>query len=185
MVGLLLTNGSASGIVGALLANGFSRRFGTVRELLLLQAATAPFALLVPLTTVGPELLLFATGGFFVGIGISVANIVVGSVRQTYCPPHLLGRVVATTMMINHSTIPVGSLLGGVLGDAIGYRPAMWITTGLVAPCRLILAMSPPMSPMRRERDFPRTYVPERICGTSLTNTSPSLPAKWAGSSGE
>ncbi|MFE2834795.1 MFS transporter [Streptomyces mirabilis] len=180
-VGLLLTSGSAGGIVGALLANGFSRRFGTARGLLLRQAATAPFALLMPLTTAGPELLLFATGGFFVGIGISVANIVVGSFRQTYCPPHLLGRVVATTMMINHSTIPVGSLLGGVLGDAVGYRPAMWIMTGLVAPCWLILAMSP----MRRERDLPRTYEPERICGTSLTNTSPSLSAKWAGSSGE
>ncbi|MFD7483583.1 MFS transporter [Streptomyces mirabilis] len=124
-VGVLLTSGSAGGIVGALLANGFSRRFGTARGLLLLQAATAPFALLMPLTTAGPELLLFATGGFFVGIGISVANIVVGSFRQTYCPPHLLGRVVATTMMINHSTIPVGSLLGGVLGDVVGYRPAM------------------------------------------------------------
>ncbi|MER5927086.1 MFS transporter [Streptomyces mirabilis] len=180
-VGLLLTSGSAGGIVGALLANGFSRRFGTARGLLLLQAATPPFALLMPLTTAGPELLLFATGGFFVGIGISVANIVVGSFRQTYCPPHLLGRVVATTMMINHSTVPVGSLLGGVLGDAVGYRPAMWIMTGLVAPCWLILAMSP----MRRERDLPRTYEPERICGTSLTNTSPSLSAKWAGSSGE
>ncbi|MFG2255519.1 MFS transporter [Streptomyces mirabilis] len=180
-VGLLLTSGSAGGIAGALLANGFSWRFGTARGLLLLQAATAPFALLMPLTTAGPELLLFATGGFFVGIGISVANIVVGSFRQTYCPPHLLGRVVATTMMINHSTVPVGSLLGGVLGDAVGYRPAMWIMTGLVAPCWLILAMSP----MRRERDLPRTYEPERICGTSLTNTSPSLPAKWAGSNGE
>lgn len=180
-VGLLLTSGSAGGIAGALLANGFSRRFGTARGLLLLQAATAPFALLMPLTTAGPELLLFATGGFFVGIGISVANIVVGSFRQTYCPPHLRGRVVATTMMINHSTIPVGSLLGGVLGDAVGYRPAMWIMTGLVAPYWLILAMSP----MRRERDLPRTYEPERICGTSLTNTSPSLSAKWAGSSGE
>ncbi|MFF2467296.1 MFS transporter [Streptomyces mirabilis] len=180
-VALLLTSGSAGGIAGALLANGFSRRFGTARGLLLLQAATAPFALLMPLTTAGPELLLFATGGFFVGIGISVANIVVGSFRQTYCPPHLLGRVVATTMMINHSTIPVGSLLGGVLGDVVGYRPAMWIMTGLVAPCRLILAMSP----MRRERDLPRTYEPERICGTSLTKTSPSLSAKWAGSSGE
>lgn len=123
MVGLLLTSGSAGGIAGALLADKFSRRFGTARGLLLLQVATAPFALLMPMTTAGPGLLLFATGGFFVGIGISVANIVVGSFRQTYCPPHLLGRVVATTMMINHSTIPVGSLLGGVLGDAVGYRP--------------------------------------------------------------
>jgi MFS family permease len=157
LVGMLLTSGSVGGIVGALMASRFSRRFGSARGLLLLQAVTAPFALLMPMTTAGPGLLLFAVGGFLVGIGISVANIVVGSFRQTYCPPHMLGRVVATAMMINHSTIPVGSLLGGVLGDTVGYRPAMWIMTGLVAPCWLILVMSP----MRRERDLPGTYERE------------------------
>jgi predicted MFS family arabinose efflux permease len=158
LVGMLLTSGGVGGIVGALMASRFSRRFGSARGLLLLQAVTAPFALLMPMTTAGPGLLLFAMGGFLVGIGISVANIVVGSFRQTYCPPHMLGRVVATAMMINHSTIPVGSLLGGVLGDTVGYRPAMWIMTGLVAPCWLILVMSP----MRRERDLPGTYELEQ-----------------------
>lgn len=66
----------------------------------------------------------------------------------------MLGRVVATATVINHSTIPLGSLIGGVLGDAVGYRSAMWITTGVVAPSWLILAMSP----MRRARDLPQTH---------------------------
>ncbi|WP_308401966.1 MFS transporter [Streptomyces shenzhenensis] len=157
MVGLLLTSGSTGGIVGAAVATRVSRRFGTARGLLLLQVATAPFALLLPMTTAGPGLLLFAVGAFVVGIGISVANVVVGSFRQAYCPPHMLGRVVATAMMINHSTIPLGSLLGGMLGDVVGYRPAMWITTGVVAPSWLVLATSP----MRRERDLPQTYEPQ------------------------
>lgn len=151
MVGLLLAGGGAGGIVGALLATRAGRRFGTARGLLLLQATTAPFALLLPLTTAGPGLLLFALGALLVGVGVSVANVVVGSFRQAYCPPHLLGRVVATTMVINHSTIPLGSLLGGLLGDALGYRQTMWIMTGVVAACWLILALSP----IRRERDLP------------------------------
>ncbi|PWI04678.1 MFS transporter [Streptomyces sp. NWU339] len=159
MVGLLLASGSTGGIVGALVATGFSRRFGTARGLLLLQVATAPFALLLPMTTAGPGLLLFAMGAFFVGIGVSVANVVVGSFRQTYCPPRMLGRVVATAMVINHSTIPVGSLLGGVLGDAVGYRPAMWLMTSVVAACWLVLVMSP----MRRERDLPQTYEQKQV----------------------
>ncbi|WP_436801145.1 MFS transporter [Streptomyces coeruleorubidus] len=157
-IGLLLTSGSTGGIVGALVAGRVSRRFGTARGLLLLQAATAPFALLLPMTTAGPGLLLFVTGAFLVGIGVSVANIVVGSFRQTYCPPHMLGRVVATAMVINHSTIPLGSLLGGVLGDAVGYRTAMGIMTGVVALSWLVLGMSP----MRRERDLPQTHEPEQ-----------------------
>ncbi|MFE2521914.1 MFS transporter [Streptomyces mirabilis] len=158
MVGLLLTSGSTGGIVGAMVATRVSRRFGTARGLLLVQVATAPFVLLLPMTTAGPGLLLFAMGAFLVGIGVSVANIVVGSFRQTYCPPHMLGRVVATAMMINHSTIPIGSLLGGMLGDAVGYRPAMWITTGIVAPSWLILAMSP----VRGERDLPQAHEPQQ-----------------------
>ncbi|MEK8174548.1 MFS transporter [Streptomyces sp. M19] len=108
-VGLLLASGSAGGIVGALVVTRVSRRLGTARGLLLLQVATAPCALLLPMTTAGPGLLLFAMGAFLVGIGISVANIVVGGFRQTYCPSHMLGRVVATTMMVNHSTILIGS----------------------------------------------------------------------------
>ena len=158
MVGLLLTSGSAGGIVGALVATRLSRRFGTARGLLLLQLTTSPFVLLLPMTTPGPGLLLFATGAFLTGVGVSVANIVVGTFRQTYSPPHMLGRVVATAMMINHSTIPLGSLIGGVLGDAVGYRPAMWIMTGLVAPSWLILAMSP----MRRTGDLPQARKPEQ-----------------------
>ncbi|MFF8937895.1 MFS transporter [Streptomyces paradoxus] len=158
MVGLLLTSGSAGGIVGALVATRLSRRFGTARGLLLLQLTTSPFVLLLPMTTAGPGLLLFATGAFLTGVGVSMANIVVGTFRQTYSPPHMLGRVVATAMMINHSTIPLGSLIGGVLGDAVGYRPAMWIMTGLVAPSWLILALSP----VRRTRDLPRARKPEQ-----------------------
>nr|WP_268257033.1 MFS transporter [Streptomyces capitiformicae] len=158
-VGLLLASGSTGGILGALVATRVSRRFGTARGLLVLQAVTSPFALLMPMTKTGPGLLPFAMGALLVGIGISVANIVVGSFRQNYCPPHMLGRVVATAMVINHSTIPLGSLLGGVLGDAVGYRSAMWTMTGFVAPSWLILAMSP----MRRERDLPLTYEQEQV----------------------
>lgn len=157
LVGLLLMSGSVGGIAGAIVTTALTRRFGTARGLLFIQAVTTPFVLLLPLTTAGPGLLLFAVGAFLVGVGISVANVVVGSFRQTYCPPRMLGRVVATAMMINHSTIPLGSLIGGVLGDVLGHRPAMWIMTGLLAPCWLILAMSP----MRHERDLPLTHEPE------------------------
>lgn len=158
-VGLLLTCGSVGGLVGALVAGRVTRRFGTARGLLLMQAVTAPFALLMPMTSGGPGLLLFALGGLLVGVGVAVANIVVGSFRQIYCPRHMLGRVVATAMVINHSTIPLGAVLGGVLGDAVGYRPAMWIMTAVIAPCWLILAASP----IRRERDLPQTYTPEPV----------------------
>ncbi|UNO44332.1 MFS transporter [Streptomyces sp. MST-110588] len=107
--------------------------------------------------TVG--LLLFVTGALVVGTGVSVADVVVGTFRQTYCPPHMLGRVVATAMTANHSTIPLGSLLGGVLGDAVGCRRTMWIMTGVIALSWLVLAVGP----LRHERDLPRTRAPEQV----------------------
>ena len=158
-VGLLLTAGSAGGVAGALLAGPVTRRLGTGRGLVLLQAVAGPSALLMATATPGPGLVRFALGAFLVGTGITVANVVVAGFRQTYCPPHLLGRVVATAMMINYSTIPLGSVAGGALGDAVGYRPAMWIMTGLLAPCWLVLALSP----VGRARDLPDAREPAGI----------------------
>ncbi len=105
-VGMLLTSGSIGGIVGAVVAEAVGRRFGTGRGMLLMQLLTCPFALLMPLATEGAGLVLYAGGAFVIGVGITSCNVVLGSFRQTYCPPGLLGRVVATTMVLNHSTIP-------------------------------------------------------------------------------
>jgi Na+/melibiose symporter-like transporter len=167
-VGLVLMGGSLGGILGATLATAVGRRFGTARGMLGLQLLTAPCALLMPLTTPGLGLLFFVFGSFAVGVGIVACNVVLGSFRQVYCPPRLLGRVVATTMMLNHSTIPLGSLLGGVLGDVLGLRSAMWVMTGLLAPCWLVLVLSP----MRVSRDLPTTarvesHIDQELMGFS------------------
>lgn len=167
-VGLVLMGGSVGGILGAMLATAVGRRFGTARGMLGLQLLTGPCALLMPLTTPGAGLLFFVFGSFAVGVGIVACNVVLGSFRQVYCPPRILGRVVATTMMLNHSTIPLGSLMGGVLGDVMGLRPAMWVMTGLLAPCWLVLALSP----MRARRDLPTTARAE-----PHTDTRPHVSA--------
>ncbi|MEU7160925.1 MFS transporter [Streptomyces chrestomyceticus] len=89
MVGLLLTGSSVGGIVGALLTTRITRRIGTGRGLLLLQVVTAPFALLMPLTSVGPGLLLFAGGSFALGVGVAVAT---PELRAGTGPPATEGR---------------------------------------------------------------------------------------------
>jgi hypothetical protein len=86
--------------------------YGALANLALMGYQAVQVVFLVRTVGVNPAtvgLLLFAAGAFLVGLGITVANVVVGTFRQGYCPPHLLGRVVATAMVVNHSTIPVGS----------------------------------------------------------------------------
>lgn len=163
-VGVILTAGSLGGIVGASAAPAIGRRFGTARGMLATQLVTGPFALLLPLTTPGAGLAFFALGTFALGFAIVTCNVVLASFRQTYCPPRILSRVVATTMVINHSTIPAGALIGGFLSDALGPRPAMWVMAAVLAPCGLLLALGP----MRTRRDLPTTTRPEPRRPTAL-----------------
>ncbi|WP_329453533.1 MFS transporter (plasmid) [Streptomyces sp. NBC_01724] len=150
-VGALAAAGALGGILGAVVATPVARRFGAARGALVSQIIAAPCGLLLPMTTGGASLVLFVFGSVALVTGATVSNVIFGSFRQNYTPPELLSRVVATSMFVNHSTIPLGALLGGLLGSAIGLRPTMWIATGLlVLAGAMVLA-----SPLRRHRDFP------------------------------
>ncbi|MFF1945970.1 MFS transporter [Rhodococcus qingshengii] len=151
IVGVLIAVTGMGGIVGSLIARPLGRRFGTARSVLVCQLVTGPFVLLAPLAEPGIRLLLFCVGGFVMVAGVVSCNVVLGSFRQTYCPPELLGRVVATSMFVLHSSIPLGALLAGFLGDRAGPASTMWIMAMLIAPCGLILLVSP----MRKRRDLP------------------------------
>ncbi|MFF4052818.1 hypothetical protein ACFYZ5_39870 [Streptomyces chartreusis] len=138
------------------------------QALVLTRALASPFALFLPLTSPGLGLLLFASGGFVLGVGVSVGNVVVGTFRQSYCPPHLLGRVSSASMATNQGTIAIGSALGGVLGSAIGIRPTMWLLTAPLALTWLLLAFSP----AGKGRELPLAVRPERHNGQSAGTKS-------------
>jgi hypothetical protein len=70
-------------------------------------------------------------------------NIVQVSYRQTICPDHLLGRMNATMRFIMWGVTPVGGLLGGVLGTAVGARNTLWIGAAGCALSVLWLVFSP------------------------------------------
>ena len=62
-------------------------------------------------------------GGFCVSAGVVAGNIIKSSFQQAYCPPALFGRLTASSAFLNYGTIPLGALLGGALGTALGVRP--------------------------------------------------------------
>jgi predicted MFS family arabinose efflux permease len=49
------------------------------------------------------------------------------SLRQAIAPKRLQGRMNATMRVLGLGLIPVGALLGGLLGEAIGLRPTLLI----------------------------------------------------------
>jgi MFS family permease len=153
LVGLLMAGVSAGGIAGAALAGPVARRFGTARAMIALHLCTAPFVLLVPLARPGAGLALMVVGGVVVTTGIVADNVVKGTFRQSYVPRHLLGRVTNSMQLLNYGAIPVGALLGGALGTALGLRPTMWIMAGLIVASNGLLLIGP----IKRLRDLPTT----------------------------
>jgi hypothetical protein len=91
---------------------------------------------------------------FCAGVVYNVAQI---SYRQAICPPRLMGRMNAAVRWIVWGTMPVGALIGGALGSAIGVRPTLWIAlAGSWAAGFWVY-----FSPLRRMRDVPRAQEPE------------------------
>jgi hypothetical protein len=82
---------------------------------------------------------LLAAGWFVLGLG-STYDISEVSLRQAATPDRLLGRVNATRHVAFFGVMPIGALLGGVLGAAIGLQPTIAVgAVGLfVAPMWIV-----------------------------------------------
>ncbi|KAB1907894.1 MFS transporter [Micromonospora sp. AMSO31t] len=151
LVGLLIGLASVGGLLGAALATGLARRFGSARALLLAGGLTGPPALLIPLAGPGGRVGWLVLGGALVSLGVAVGNVVKGSFRQTYTPHGLLGRVTVSMQLLNYGTIPLAALLAGALGAAWGPAGAIRVMTAWLALTPLILLAGP----LRRRRDLP------------------------------
>ncbi|GAA3423116.1 MFS transporter [Streptosporangium sandarakinum] len=150
-VGVVLALAGAGGLLGAALAGRIAARFGTARGFLLCEAFAAPMLLLGPAGSDGTGLAFFTAAGFGAGAGIVASNILTGTFRQRYCPAEMFGRITASTSALNYGAIPLGGLLGGVLGEAVGVRGTMW----LMAAVQLLSLTVLLLGPLRPLRDFP------------------------------
>jgi MFS family permease len=150
-VGAMVAGMSLGGVAGAAAAPALSRRLGSARAMLAANLGTAPFGLLLPLAAPGPRLVLAVAGGAVMVAGIAAGNVIKGSFRQVYTPRHLLGRVLVGMQLLNFGAIPVGALLGGVLGSTLGPRATMWLMLTGVALVGLILLAGP----VRKTRELP------------------------------
>ena len=150
VIGLLFTMGSLGGVLGAFVAGPLARRVGGARATIIGIVGNVG-GLLVPLTMSGPGVILFGVGLFFVSFSAVVYNVNQVSFRQRLCPDRLLGRMNASMRFVVWGVLPIGGLLGGVLGAAAGLRPTLWI--GYVGEALAGLWLL--ASPMRALRNFP------------------------------
>ncbi len=85
--------------------------------------------------------LVLAAGWFLLGLG-AVYDIGEVSLRQAATPDPLRGRVNASRYFAFFGVMPVGALIGGLLGAIVGIRPTLLVAAAglLVAPLWIVLS---------------------------------------------
>jgi Na+/melibiose symporter-like transporter len=150
-IGVVLALASAGGLLGAAVARPAARLLGSARAIWVPLLAFGWTIMLVPLAQPGWGVLLVAVGVFGDAACAAVYNVGQISYRQAVCPPELLGRMTAGVRWIVWGMVPVGGLLGGVLGTALGVRETLWIA----AAGTWLSVLWVVGSPLRRMRDVP------------------------------
>ncbi|MFL5757267.1 MAG: MFS transporter [Chloroflexota bacterium] len=150
-IGLVFSIGSLGFLAGAVVANRVAARLGVGMTIIAAEALMFPAMLLIAVAPI-PYAVPFLTASWFLqGLSTSVYNINQVSFRQAITPERMQGRMNATMRFIVWGTIPVGALLGGFLGGAIGLHETIWVgTIGAIVPLVIVL-----LSPVREVREMP------------------------------
>lgn len=141
LLGATIATASAGVLVGALLAERVGRAIGLGPAIAVAMVLGCVPFLLVPLG--GGQLAVIALGFLLAGVGIGVSNVHVVSVRQRLTPDALLGRMTASYRFVVYGTIPLGALLGGVLGELLPLGEALVVTAAGIAVAPLWVLLSP------------------------------------------
>jgi MFS family permease len=142
LVGVLLGVAAIGGLLGALVTKRAAARIGagwTYAAGCLL--FTGPLVLW-PLAHGGRWLVLgmLFVAEFVSGFGVMMLDISIGAIFAAVIPATLRARVTGAFQAVNYGTRPLGALLGGLLGAALGLRPALWVATlGGTAGAALVL----------------------------------------------
>ena len=147
-LGVVLAAAGAGGLVGSLGATRIGMRWGVGRTVIGTQLLIAIAWAVIVIAPGGEEahllaLVVVAGGQFCYGIAMGVSNANEMAYRQAVTPDALQGRMNTTMRSVNRAMIVVGAPTGGLLADAIGFRPVLWIGVGGLLLVALALALSP------------------------------------------
>jgi MFS family permease len=151
LVGLAFAVAGGASVVGALLARAWTERLGPGPSyvtgqllfglgVLVMAAATGPTAAVL-------AMLLMAF--VLAGVGPPFFQVPQVTLRQSLTPEHVLGRVNAAWRFLVFGVQPLGALLGGALGAAIGPRAAL-VVSGLGVLAAFVWVFRSPVRSLRR-----------------------------------
>ena len=147
-LGLLLSVGSVGALLGALLTDRLARHIGVGRAMWTSAVVSNAGVLIIPAAAGPPALVLAVLGtAFFLrGLGMTGTNVHTYAIRQAVTPVAMLGRSSAAYRVLTNGFVPLGALLGGLLGETIGLRPALLVAALVLFPSWCWLYFSPARS---------------------------------------
>jgi MFS family permease len=150
MIGLVLALGNVGLVVGAVMATRLAVRYGVGRVIVGSLGLGTPFALLVPIAPRSLAVPALVAALVAAGVRAPIYNVNQISLRQAITPPELLGRMTATMRVLVLGTMPLGSLLAGLVASQFGVRAALM--AGALIGCSACLFTL--LSPVRSVRDI-------------------------------
>jgi MFS family permease len=144
--GLVFSLAGLTGLIGSALAGRIMRPGRDPRPVVpVMFAAAVACALLVP-AAAGPLPLAMTCAAVGLALPVlfgAVANVALGPVIMGDAPEGSVGRVTATLQVLVGLGELAGTFLGGVLGDTMGIRPAIWaLSAGSVAAVAICLPVT-------------------------------------------
>jgi len=167
IIGLIMSTAAVGGLLGSLAATRVAERLGQGPTIWISIAVSLPTSFVAPFVHRNWTLILLAASFILFWATVVIYNITQVSFRQGLCPPALLGRMNATMRFLVWGTMPLGGLLGGVLGEAIGVRQTLLVAA--IGGCVAVFPVY--FSPLRNMRELP-TYVPDNETSSPLAEST-------------
>ncbi len=139
--------------LGAIAASALARRVGIGWAVAAPPLVLGFGWLLVPLAGFVPSvaIALMIAANLCAGLGNTLYNVNATSLRQALTPDDLLGRSQAAVRFLARGGLPLGALVGGVLGGMIGLQATLFVAVvGMIAGEVYVLC-----SPVRHLRKLP------------------------------
>jgi predicted MFS family arabinose efflux permease len=128
-LGVALGVGAVGGILGALVAPRLERAVGLGPSIVIGSVLFPAPLILVPIAS-GSELqlgLMLGAAEFFSAVGVMIFDVTAASMHFMRTPDRVRARMSATFKFVNYGIRPIGALIGGGLGTAIGLQTTLWI----------------------------------------------------------